>query len=150
MEQVYLVTESANFDGVECTDIIGVFASKKLAELFINSYSNNEAGYSVKIEKHKINPFRTELKQGLKYYFLRMTKEGNVYDLEISSSAPREEITPYLTHLGFCVNNHLFYSCFAKDEEDAIELCNNERLRIISENRWPGPESCHFLPGQVI
>jgi hypothetical protein len=55
-----------------------------------------------------------------------MTKEGYLYHIKTSASALREGTAQYLNHSGFSIDDHLLYSCFAKDEKVEIKICNNE------------------------
>lgn len=143
MNQVYIVTQSITSDGRDSTDILGVFTTKKLAELFINSYSKIP-GSSMEINTQTINPFKVQLKQGLKYYFLRMTTEGKADDIELCPYTPQEETVPYSNHVSFGLDNILLCYCFAKDEKDAIRICNEERMKILDENKWPKPGPTKF------
>jgi hypothetical protein len=140
MKKVYLLIEYFNFEGEEISEVLGIFTSKKIAKLYLESYCKGPCS-RVEIHEEPVNPFKAELIKGLKYYFLRMTKEGKVYDLGLAPFAPMKEINPYLKNIGFCLQNNMFYKVFARDEKDAIDKCNEQRMKILSKNEWPEPES---------
>lgn len=61
---------------------------------------------------------------------MRLDKEGNIKEL-------REVENIYQIHTGFDVNNDLYTIVLAKDKDSAVEIANEKRIHIISENIWP-------------
>lgn len=64
------------------------------------------------------------------FFFVRLNKEGNIKEL-------REIENIYQMHTGFDVDNNLYTVILAKDKDRAVEIANEKRMCIISENKWP-------------
>ena len=118
-------------------DIEAVFYMKELAEQFIAAFKPN--GYvSMDIEEWELNPFKLELKWGYKPYWVRMDKEGKVDKIEWQDNAYglRCNGDPRITFA--YKNEYINLHCFAKDEEHAIRLADEQRLLHIANNVWGG------------
>jgi hypothetical protein len=140
MKRVFIVTERFDFDKDTDEDlIIGIYTTKELAESFVKCFSP-EPNCNIKIKEQPVDFFKSELNNGLMYYFVRMTRGGKVYEAELNPFSPKVESLRFFNRIGFCVENNLYCSCFAKDIKDAIRICNEKRLQILAENRWPAPE----------
>ncbi len=106
--------------------ICGVFDDSELAEKFCQKFG-------CKIDEWILNPFAEELRKGCSPYFVRMTKEGEVLeiDTEISSGFESGENSH-----NFDINGNMLFYCMAESNERAVSLANERRVNLIASNQW--------------
>ena len=129
MKKVYVVSQGEYSD----YDIVGIFDNKSLANKFMESFGGSERFNE--IEEHKVNPYEPEVSKGYKPYFLRMSKTGEAYDIEVTKHTHRFG-RAYISY-GYSFDNHLYNYCFARDEKHAIKITNDLRRKLIANNQWP-------------
>ena len=125
---MYVVTSGQYSD----YGINGVFDSKELAELWVNTFKDSSYD-SFNIEEWDLNPHIKEIKKGCKPYFIRMDKMGNVIEVRIADSTYGFGDT---LSFSFDVRLNLYMNLFAKDEKHAIKICNDKRAELIATNKW--------------
>ena len=124
MKAVYICTKGEYSDYSIC----GVFDDKKLAEKFCEKFNN------CRIEKWNLNPFSFELKSDYSPYFIRMTKEGKI--LEVDNAPSVYSFGSGDTEDRFDVSGNLYVSSMAKSQEHAIKITNDRRAKLIALNQW--------------
>ena len=149
-EKLYCVT-SGSWDSY---GIVAIFNTKELAEKFRDSFNKkpyaddddeieNFRGDSVneEIKEMPLNPNKEELLLGFKAYNLEINKQGETKNVE-------QAVNPiYLRNCGYYTypyaygepiekKEYMFVSCYAKDENHAIEIANKKRLEILEKNIW--------------
>ena len=123
MKQVFIVTAGDYSDYHICA----VFETKELAEAYIKAFSDrNYFG----IEEYELNS--TAPQNGLKAYFVRMTRQGEVESVKAEDGDygfyGRGEVAQVLKTNGV---NKLFVHCFARDEAHAIKIAGEKRREFI-------------------
>lgn len=132
MGKVFIVTSGSYSDyGIDA-----VFSSEELAKKFIESFA--VSGYmSMDIEEWELNPFDEDLKRGRKPYMLRINKEGHAYDIELEDSTygfdcqNRNQKKPFYDN-----KKSLVLHVFADDENHAIKIANEKRVKILEADAW--------------
>ncbi len=130
MKIIYIVTQGVYSD--YC--IRGVFDSRELAEKYIAAFSESQYCNTMRIEEWEVNPFKYELQNGYKPYFVRMDREGNTIEIMVADTAYGFENG---TLYGVDANGNMYNCCFAKSNEHAIKITNERRIQIIAEGNWP-------------
>lgn len=117
MDKVYLLKKRE----YEEDRIIGVFTDEESANRIAKKYDAIVETWEV------ISKLTNEDNS---FFLVRLDKEGNIKEL-------REEENIYQIYTGFDTNNNLYTTLLAKDKDSAVNIANEKRLRIISENKWP-------------
>jgi hypothetical protein len=126
MKTIYAVTSGEYSDyGID-----SLFDSQELAQSYIDSFNADEYD-KMKIEEFKLNPFEKQIKKGCLPYFLRMTKEGECTEIEITSSSHGFGDEPR-----FDIEKNIYHHVFAKDEKHAVKILNEIRVQYIAMNKW--------------
>lgn len=127
-EEVFIVTSGDYSDyGIDA-----VFLTKDLAQRFIDSFDENQ--YTrFRIENHKLNPFKIELRKGYSAFFVRMDKQGNCkesykYDTSFGFNSDKS--------YGFDIRDNIYNHVFAKDSIHAIKITNEKRAELIALDKW--------------
>jgi hypothetical protein len=128
-KEIFLVTTGDYSDYRVC----GVFDKKELAQKYIKSFTK-DSYTKFRIEEYPLNPYKFELTNNYKPYFLRMTKEGNCTEIFVQDSD--YNFKDGTIDLGFDINNNLYVSVFAKDRKHAIKIANEKRVQLIAANKW--------------
>ena len=131
MKIMYLVSYGDYSD----YSVEGVFDSKKKAEEFMEVFcggSFNEA----RIETRFLNPKSREISDGLKPYFVRISKEG-----EIKQCDSKKDTYGFMdateNPISYTIENKLMnLYCMAKDENHAKKIMKEKWSQIIALNKW--------------
>ena len=129
MNKVYVVTSGSYSD----YHIEAVFSTEELAEKYIHATKSGNRWDDASIEEWDLDRNASELRAGYKAYFGRISKEGNISDLEESTLSLSDG------H-GFDVKNNMYCGFFAQDAEHARKILA-ERHAVISAEGWPEPWS---------
>jgi hypothetical protein len=132
MKTIYVVTQGYNEDYHIC----GVFDSEPLAKRFIETFSSAQQWDFMGIEEWKLNPHKLEIGKGYKPFFVRMSKEGDMIEINESNSIYGFNDYRDGENWGFDFFDNLFNHCFAKDEKHAIKITNELRTQLIAEDKW--------------
>jgi hypothetical protein len=130
MDEIYIVTTGEYSDYRIC----GVFTEKKLAKKFIDLFKKDGYNNFNDIEKYPINPFKFELQEGYKPYFVRMDKEGNSSECNVSEYS--YGFMPGDNNIGFDIKNNIYCHVYAKDKNHALKIVNEKRGQLIANNKW--------------
>lgn len=130
--KIYVLTKGQYSDYHIC----GVFDNEELARGFVKLFDgslNKEEYDRYMIEEYEVNPFKMEVGKGYNPYFVRMRKNGEAYKIRIADS---EFGFLDSNSFGFCMRGDLYNHCFARDEQHAVKITNELRVRLIAENKW--------------
>jgi hypothetical protein len=127
---IYVVTRGKYSDYRICN----LFSTKELAQLFIDSFTNEDCS-AFRIHSYKLDNLAHELQQGYRPFSLKMTKEGEVYDIEDEYDVSDCDFINDKQNIEF-INDELWMSVYAKDIEHAIKIVNEKRLELIGLNYW--------------
>lgn len=129
-KKMYIITAGEYSDYHIC----GVYDDKEKAQEYIDVFAKDE--YSeMMIEDFMLNPYELEISEGMRPYFLRMDREGNVYDIHVRDSSYKFNYDD-ISH-GFDVNDNLYNHCFARNEEHAVKITSELKFRLEAEGKWP-------------
>ena len=120
-KQVYLCLEGDSQDST----IVAIFEDKILAEKFCRKFSDCSI-----IEK-RLNPFSDQLLNDCLPYFIRLSKDGILMDINTEPSCYGFGIG---NNHGFDRDGNMYFYCMAKSREHAIEIANTHRINIL--NQW--------------
>jgi hypothetical protein len=142
MKSVFVVNEYVEDDVVpigqtEKGVVRGIFTTRELAQKYIDA-GNPSQPLEYRIEEFSINPWQNEIEKGLKPYFIRMKRSGEVverYWTDIELGYPDENDSN--CNIGIDVFSHLFYHSFAESDEHASEMCEAIRLKVLANYKWP-------------
>lgn len=128
MDKIYVVTSGDYSDyGIDA-----IFTSEELAQAFINGFK--ERSYQeFRIEEHKLNPYKNEIRKGYFAFFVRMQKDGVCKEVYKSDSA--YGFNGGIDY-GFDINNGMCCHVFAKDDKHAVKIANEKRIELIALNKW--------------
>jgi len=119
---IYAVASSNEYDYW----VAGIFDTKELAQLFIERFQLQD----MVIDEWTLNPHEQEIKAGLALYNVYIYQDGTVQGPpRITTMVEPEEIDEW-------GDLRLHTQVYAKDEEQAIELANQRRLKLLAENRF--------------
>ena len=114
-----------------------IFDDIEIAKLYQKAFRCDD------IEEYELNPHTEELKQGYKPYFVRMSKNGDLIDIEECGSCYEPA-----THLD--INNNMYTQCMATSKEHAVKIANERRAMLIASDKWnenhKNPGSYSILP----
>ncbi len=134
MKKVFIVTQGTYSDYHICA----VFDSQELAETFIASFAPSIYG-PMEVEEWGLNLMKLQLKKGYRPYFVRMDKNGNSFETNIEESCRR--FTSSITdRYGFDIKGNLYNHCFAKNDNHAIKITNELRVRLMAGGMWKACE----------
>lgn len=120
--KVYLVTRGEYSD----YRVMGVFDSKEKAEYALKVYAADN------IEEREMNALPDHT-PGYYRFGLEMDKDGNTiwtYQRGHDDEDWEEEYYPLY-------EPWMFFHVLARDEEHAIKIVNEKRIRMLAENIWP-------------
>jgi len=137
--KIYVVTAGDYSD----YRIIGVFTTEELAEELISKYKNDDSyGNGMRIEEWPLDLDGFNIK-GMKRYRVHMLHNGNVQEVKEKDWDTQDlhlpaRITPNysLDHESNKYVKTVSIMCWARDEEHAIKIANEQRSMAIAENRW--------------
>lgn len=131
MNKVFVVTSGTYSD----YSIDSIFTTRELAQSFIDSF--NSEWNTMEIEEWDLDPNKNHINQKRKPYFLRINKNGDVSDLELSDNAsgfkqdmPQAEIS-YTRDLEW-----MNIKCFARNKNHAVKIAGEIRAQILANNSW--------------
>ena len=127
--KIYVVTSGRYSD----YHIDGVFDNEKLAQGFIVAFANNT---DMNVEEWTLNPFKPEIKKGLKAFFVRMAKDGRTMDVAMEDSTYGFRGGLPMSLLNYDVEDNMISYCWAEDEQHAIKITNEKRIMALAENTW--------------
>jgi hypothetical protein len=124
--------------------VVGVFTSLQAAQTVRDAIGEGT------IAEWPLDPAVSELNQGLRFFSVRMLRDGTVEQAEPTSLQSysigkecwiwRRSIAP--AYRGTGVKDCLCHSVFAEDEKHAIKIMNEKRLQMIAMGRWAEGEQC--------
>lgn len=129
MKKIFIVSSGSYSD----YHIDGIFDDKELAQKYIDAFEK-DSYEEMGIEEWDLNPHEKEIRKGCRPYFLRISRDGEVSDIEIEDSSYgfREQDDRY----GFAIDNSLYFHVFAKDEKHAIKSISDKRAYLLANNLW--------------
>lgn len=120
--KIYILTSGAYSDyGIDA-----VYDDKELAEKAANAVGSD-------VEEWDINPLEPEIRKGYVAFEIEMTRDGVAVRIERVNSA-----FGILRNKDYAIS--VFDGCFsqrilARDEEHAVKIANETRVRLIAENK---------------
>ena len=125
-------------------DVVGVFSSKKNAEVVMKALSGRDYGDGPAITEWQLDPDVEELNAGLTLWTVWMLRDGTTERCEqCHYYSPygngqldiwRRSTAPAYRKKG--VQDCLSGSVWAKDAEHAIKIANEKRTELIALNKW--------------
>lgn len=103
-----------------------VFNTEELAQKYIKAFDVDDA----RIETYELNPHEEQIRQDFKSFFIRMDKDGNVLNSHQNDSMYNFPFT-------FDIRNNYVTTVFARDEEQAIKIVNEQRIGLLAAEQWP-------------
>lgn len=146
MKTVFIVNEYVKEDvsPMEPTEkgvIKGVFSTQKLAQKFIESgHPSHTLEYI--IEEYELDRWQNELDKGYRPYFIRMKKSGEVVEMcwtDLEFGYPERNNGNW--KFGIDVFGQLYFHSFAESDKQAIEMCEQVRMKIMAEGKWSDQKS---------
>ncbi len=129
---MYVVTSGEHSD----YGINAVFSTNELAQMFIDSFSE-KTYYPMSIEEWDLDPNADLLKYNRKPYFLRVNKEGNVRDLELSTSSYMFGANIPTCQISYTQDlEWMNVRCFADNDLHAVKIAGEKRAQILAANLW--------------
>ncbi len=145
---IYVVTSGCYSD----YNIDAVFDDKELAELYIKQFGGicddtDEYGSGPRIEEYEVNASAWLVREGYYSWTVRMREDGSTVAVEKHTDTKPDEsvwffrryfVQPkgkrgYFEEYGSPV---MLTDVLAKDEQHAVKIANERRVRAIAENRW--------------
>lgn len=147
MDEVFVVTKGSYSD----YHIVGIFSDETKANMFADKFEGT-------VEPRTLDPFKPMFESGLYPYDVWMQRDGSLsYDVKAREKYLEgyldepEKMTDYLhlvtdLDIELCRKypssrskpvSWLHVACMARDEQHAIKIANEKRIRLIAENQWP-------------
>jgi len=123
-KEIYVVSEGEWSD----YSIVGVYSTKSLAERAAKAFDG-------RVETYKLDEHAAPLAQGKKVFFVRMQHDGGVIE------AHNYHSDHLLDRTDFDYRGNLITSVWAKDEQTAIKIANERRVKLIAMNKWGEEEN---------
>lgn len=134
IQKIYIVLDKNEYGNP--TIFCAAFGNKDLAE----SYAKGTCSHLSVIE-YDLNPCFEDLKNGYKYFYVMMLKNGKLdrktIEVPFYYVINSEYYQPEAPRFGHNYMS-LCMTVKAKEEQEAISLVNQKRLQLIEENKW-GP-----------
>jgi len=133
MAKVFVVTSGCYSDYA----IRNVFSTEQLAEDFMNMFSDDGYPEWNDIEEWEVDALGNDM-HGKKAYRVRMNKKGVTVEVDIRDSAYGFECRDGAEGCATIIDihNNMCADIAATDEEHAVKIANERRVRLIAENRW--------------
>ena len=136
MKFVYLLTNYCEYDDRTEYNVIGAFDSREGAEEVQKTIPNSD------IEGYPIN-YLLDTGNMTPLFSVRMKKNGEVCHVWREEISHEDDYQSIFESYQFCweVKNKIFASAldalvFANSENEAIEIVNKERIRLIQNGKW--------------
>jgi hypothetical protein len=127
-QKIYVVTAGC----YSAYHIVGVFSTKEKAEEFVKKYNKTASDLNkAEIEEYILDQLERDLPPGHKLFFVRMTREGVVREVEEVKLSDF-----YGFDFGFDLSGNLFCTVSAKDQAHAVKIVNERRVYLIASNQW--------------
>lgn len=131
--------------------ICAVFDSRKMAELYVEATKTENE--EPQIEEHPLNPDKKYLKEGYRFFFVRMDKDGCNANADSAGDSFSVINDPHFYSKYEMINEEhptmrckykkqLFFDNFgitvsAKDKQHAIKIANEKRIQLLAMDKWP-------------
>ena len=122
----------------------GIFSTRENAEAVAAKLTSEGKGWhDYRIEERELDPGVEGLREGYGCFVVWMLRDGTVesvrqWEWDISDSTPevwRRSQAPI--NQGKNVPDCLNTTVFARDEQHAIKIANEQRAQLIANNEWP-------------
>ncbi len=122
INKFYVVTSGEYSD----YSIVGIFDDKALAEAFMAPYPRTGRDDDLRLEEHPANPHEAQILEGLSFYCVEITKEGEIKAVELCAPDDDQEAHTRLRHpVGYIP--WLMVYCWARDKDHAIKIAEEKR-----------------------
>ena len=128
MSKIYIVT-SGNYSDYS---IRSVFSTEEKAQAYVNVLEHYEV-IDFSIEEHDVDEEAFELRDGYEQYRVWMRRDGD---------ASAILVPPYKQEIGLRLHESprgtftLYGIVWAKSEQHAVKIANEQRSALIASNQW--------------
>jgi hypothetical protein len=123
--KIYIITDGWYSD----YGITAVFDDKEKAEIFKQIFGSDN------IEEWEVNPIIYNISEGNYLFKVEMDRNGNVANIYKGETRHFQD-DPTTEAVFTYGNKQILMNVVAKDETHATKIVNENRTRMIAENKW--------------